>query len=395
MPSVEPAARNADLEAFRARCRDAAAYSREHDGDLVLVYRDGEMVFEDASATYSARTPHVLASGTKSFVGVAAMCAVADGLLTLDEPVSATIHEWKSDPRKSSVTIRQLLSLASGLEGLSATIDSAANARAAGITDRATASIAGRSLAAPGERFIYGPSSFYVFGELLKRKLVAAKTGDADIAAYLDRRIFTPLGIKPSFMRDEAGNPNMAGGCRISAADWVRFGEFMRHGGTHDGQSLLAPELVAQLTTATGPNPRYGLTWWLLDSSGEDAEDLVAADMAADRLESADGPIRRRLAQRMRERARIQEAAARDAAAARAPSESPLGYMAAGKGKQRLYVLPEHGLTIVRFGALTGSRDFHDAEFLGKLLGPLKDASAEESAGESAGESKDEPGAPR
>jgi hypothetical protein len=43
--------------------------------------------------------------------------------------------------------------------------------------------------------------------------------------------------------------------------------------------------------------------------------------------------------------------------------------MAAGKGKQRLYILPEQKLTIVRFGPLEGSKGFDNREFLRLLLG--------------------------
>jgi hypothetical protein len=45
-----------------------------------------------------------------------------------------------------------------------------------------------------------------------------------------------------------------------------------------------------------------------------------------------------------------------------------VGTMAAGKGKQRLYVLPAQGLTVVRFGPLEGPRGYEDREFLQRLL---------------------------
>jgi hypothetical protein len=43
--------------------------------------------------------------------------------------------------------------------------------------------------------------------------------------------------------------------------------------------------------------------------------------------------------------------------------------MAAGKGKQRLSILPEQKLTVVRFGPLEGSKSFDNREFLRLLLG--------------------------
>jgi hypothetical protein len=43
-------------------------------------------------------------------------------------------------------------------------------------------------------------------------------------------------------------------------------------------------------------------------------------------------------------------------------------FMAAGAGKQRLYVIPSHKLVVVRQGDLRASRGFSDAEFLDRLL---------------------------
>ncbi len=359
--STKAAAPAAADDAFLARCRAAAKYSRTHDGEVLLVYLDGKPVFEDAIANFTVNTPHALASGTKSFSGIAAALAIEDGLLSLDEKVADTIHEWKSDPRKSRVTVRQLLSLSSGLESLGSLIDNPRNARAAGMSNRAAASIGAETRAEPGERFIYGPSQFYVFGELMKRKLAAAKTGDADVVAYLDRKVFKPLGIEPRFLRDEAGNANLPGGCRMTARDWAVFGEFVRNGGVHDGKRIVGAEALAELMKSHGPNKAYGLTWWLIrDGDSTDPEDALAADMIADRLDQRGGAVRGRLAERARERAR----------AAGPDDSSPIiGFMAAGKGKQRLYILPEQKLTIVRFGPLEGSRGFENSEFLRLLLG--------------------------
>jgi CubicO group peptidase (beta-lactamase class C family) len=347
-----------DDAAFLARCQAAAAYSREHGGEVMLVLCEGTPVFRDAIDGFSTGTPHLLASGTKSFSGIAAALAVDEGLLRFDELVSDTITEWKSDPRKSRVTVRQLLSLASGLESLGAKIDNPRNARAAGITDRAEASIDARMLADPGERFIYGPSSYYVFGELMKRKLAAAKTGDADVVAYLTRKVFVPLGISPRFLRDEAGNANLPGGCRVSAEEWATFGEMVRNRGVHGGTRIVGEATLAELMKPHGPNPAYGLTWWILRDGGADPEDALESEIAAERLELKGGAVRERMAKRIRERGM-----------ASAPEPGAIvGTMAAGKGKQRLYVLPAQGLTVVRFGPLEGPRGYEDREFLRRLL---------------------------
>ncbi len=368
--------------ALLARCRAAAEYSRARNGEGMLVLLDGEPVFEDFRGDESAAFPHLLASGSKSYCGIAAALAIEDGFLSLDEAVADTITEWRDDPAKSKVTVRQLLSLSGGLAPLSATIDNGRNAAAAGIRDRAKASIDAPLHAQPGERFIYGPSQFYVFGELMKRKLASRPEGDADLVAYLERRLFAPLGISPRFLRDPVGNPNLAGGARTRARDWATFGECIRNGGRHEGRVLVDPAILEEVMRPHGPNPRYGLTWWLLRDGAGTPEAEVAVDMIDERLTQAErpGPVREAIRRRIAERARADAQRAVESSRAVGALGPVEGFMAAGKGKQRLYVLPGHGITIVRFGALDGSRGYQDAEFLTILLGDTAHAAGEAAA---------------
>jgi formylglycine-generating enzyme required for sulfatase activity len=120
----------------------------------------------------------------------------------------------------------------------------------------------------------------------------------------------------------------------------------VRNGGRHGDMQLVDPARLREVLTPHGPNPRYGLTWWLIGPGMQDPEDLMSAGIAG-------------VAQRVRR------------GEADADDRRVSGVMAAGKGKQRLYVLPEQRMTVVRFGALEGSKDFHDSEFLELLAGPL------------------------
>jgi CubicO group peptidase (beta-lactamase class C family) len=169
----------------------------------------------------------------------------------------------------------------------------------------------------------------------------------------------------------------MAGGGRIGARAWATFGEMVLDGGViraSDGTEtrIVSESTLQEVLKSHGPNPRYGLTWWLLSDGGNNPEDEVAADLAADRLEPDpnDNAVRRGI------RGRLADAARRRADQAAAEAKKPenadvpiIGVMAAGKGKQRLYVLPEANLVVVRFGAIDGGNTYADAEFLKLLLG--------------------------
>src|SRR5947207_421510 len=98
--SVDPAAVSA-----------AAEYSARYHGVSFLAIQDRRTLLEQ-----NAKTPHKIYSGTKAFWNLAALAAVEDSLLNLDERVGDTITSWRSDPRKAQVTIRQLLDFDSGLE---------------------------------------------------------------------------------------------------------------------------------------------------------------------------------------------------------------------------------------------------------------------------------------
>src|SRR4051812_25253846 len=136
----------------------AAEYSAEHKGISCLVMLDGKIVFEDYPNGGKADRAHELASGTKSFWGVAAVARAQDGLLTLDELVAATIMEWKDDPRKSKATIRHLLSLTAGQpRGVIGKVPTYADA------------IKVTFQADPGVKFAYGPNPYQTFGEVLRR----------------------------------------------------------------------------------------------------------------------------------------------------------------------------------------------------------------------------------
>src|SRR5437016_13392997 len=150
----------------------------------MLVMQNGRTIFEHYANGGSAGGRWPIFSGTKSFWGIAALAAVDYGLFRLDDLVSDTITEWKSDPRKSRITIRQLLSQTDGVEGGS-------RLQRASIRDRNAMAIRLPTVAEPGAAFIYGPSHLQIFSELLRRKLQ-----DRAITAYVETRVQNRPGLR-------------------------------------------------------------------------------------------------------------------------------------------------------------------------------------------------------
>lgn len=251
-----------DLES----CRRAVQHSIASNGKSVLVMYDGRIVYEHYQAEGSPETAWELASGTKSFSGVIAMLMVQEGLCRLDEKISDTITEWKSDPQKQKITLNQLLHLTSGLKPeLNGPLASPSWQE----------SIAAPMVHEPGTKFEYGPVPFQCFGEFAARKLAGRNQGPVE---FLDEKVFQPIGLEYTLWReDENGKPLMPAGASLTAREWVKYGEFVRLGGAWQGKSLLQTELLDQCFLGTKQNPAYGLTFWLGKNRGLGSDAGIAA----------------------------------------------------------------------------------------------------------------------
>jgi CubicO group peptidase (beta-lactamase class C family) len=299
----------------------ADRYSQTHNGLALVIVQGGRTLCDDHSRLPEGE-PFRIYSGTKNFVALTCLIAAQTGLLSLDEPASLTLTEWRHD-RRRSITIRQLLNQTSGLDPSAGMIGDS--------RDQMGAAVQARLRAAPGDEFHYGPANYQALGEILRRKL--ARTGTS-VQDYMERVIFDPLDVDVSaWARDDAGQPLMHAGIQLTTENWLKFGLFILHRGAVGGRQLVEPRLFAQLFTGTDANPAYGLSFWLnrAEDGGQPMRDLQPA-MDGEQLD-AGGP--------------------RDIAAAE------------GSDKQRLYVIPSRDLVIVRFAA--GGR-FSDQDFLSRLL---------------------------
>lgn len=296
----------------------AAEYSRSHNGVAVLVMKGDKIVFEDYTTDDAADMPWFLASGTKSFSGVVCAAAIEDKLIkNFDEKVSDTITEWKSDPRKSKITIRQLLSLTSGID-----------AGQIGIVPTYAEAITSRASYEPGTHFEYGPVPFQIFGELMTRKL---KSQNETVMLYLKRRILDPIGLSVVFWRKKNDQILLPQGATLTAREWAKFGLLLKNNGKWNGKQIIDGKLLDELIVGSKVNPAYGLTFWLnAKGSGPSGNERM----------NVGGEV-------------LNGGKALDL------------FMAAGAGNQRLYVIKSHDLVVVRFGMFGG---WDDREFISKLL---------------------------
>jgi CubicO group peptidase (beta-lactamase class C family) len=314
-----------------ADCERAAKYSESRRGAAVLVMQNGRTIFEHYANGGSAGRRWPIFSGTKSFWGIAALAAVHDGLFRLDDPVADTITEWKSDPRKSRITIRELLNQTDGIEG-------ASHLQRPSIRDRNAMAIQLPAIVEPGTAFIYGPSHIQIFSELLRRKLRGRS-----VINYFEGRVSNRLGLRGlNYKKDSRGNPLPATGFELTAREWARFGELIVGNGSYHGRQIVPAALLREALTGSQTNPSYGLTFWLNQQAPNGREDDMERllDMPWQSAQWTDVCI------------------CKDA-----PADM---VVALGSHYQRLFMIPSLKTIIVRQGS---GGNFSDAHFLRLMLG--------------------------
>ena len=361
-PASEPAASAATAAGAVAtkisaeNFKKAADYSKANKGRAVLVMIDGKIAFERYDNGFSEKTATHLHSATKGFWGPVVAAMIEDGMIdSFDELASKTLPEWKDHPRKSRITLRHLLTLSAGL--VQDVKNLQGHDRPTLATDLYKHAIGVRARSEPGAVFQYGPSCYYVVGEIMKRKLAARKQTPLD---YLKKRILEPIGSKPgNWVHDKSGNPHIPNAASFTARDWAKFGQWLLQGGKWNGKQIVRKDLLQELVKPSKANPGHGLFLWLNRPGG---------------VGSGNDPR--------------QKSKPGDKAGWIYRGGCPELFAALGAGKCRMYMIPSLNMVVVRQADQKRDR-YQDATFLNLLIEGRQPASGQSGTATSA-EQKDE-----
>ena len=157
-----------------------------HDGRLVL-----DKAYGKANEGLQARPdlPYQIASNSKQFTAMALLLLQDEGKLSLDDHVSKYIAGITAGDQ---ITIRQLLSHTSGLQDFWPQDYLFADMRVPTTPQHIVDKWAKKPLDfAPGTRWQYSNTGYVVAG------MIAEKVSGESLLTYLNRKIFTPLGMHP------------------------------------------------------------------------------------------------------------------------------------------------------------------------------------------------------
>lgn len=195
---AKPASPSSEVVLLEKVIADELAQTRTP-GAAMVVVKDGAVVYargfgrasSEGSAPVTTATLFRLGSTTKMLTATAVLSLVADGKLSLTQPVTRYLPTLGE--AFSRVTLQQLLSHSAGLCEATPKIDS----RDDDALEREIAGWAGtqRFYTDPGAQYSYAGPSYYLSGRLLE--LVTGKP----YADAMEQLVFAPLGMKSSTLR--------------------------------------------------------------------------------------------------------------------------------------------------------------------------------------------------
>lgn len=228
---------------------------------LVVVHR-GRILAERYADGFSAHTPQVGWSMTKSVLNALTGILVRERRLTLDAPAPLPPGTAPTDPRRR-ITPRHLLHMSSGL----AFDEKYADPFSDVVTmlyrhGDGAGFVLGKPLAAePGQQFHYASGDAMLLARVLR-----AATGDSehDYLTLPRRALFDKLGMASAVLEtDAAGTFVGAAWAHASARDWARFGLLYLRDGVWNGTRVLPVGWVRFTATPVAVARNYGAQFWL------------------------------------------------------------------------------------------------------------------------------------
>lgn len=222
----------------------------------LLVVRSGAVVAECEWAPYRLQQRQMMFSASKAFTAFAIGCAVAEGLLSIDDRVADLLADEvpkKVPPELADVQVRHLLTMTLG--------QIEENRR---LFKRWTRTILGQKFEwIPGSRFHYDSMATYLLAVIL------AKVTGQRLLDYLTPHLFEPLGIPvggdDGVTWDQSPEGVDLGGFGLWATgeDLAKFGQLYLQHGKWDGRQLIPASWVdTMMSDLVDPTPMgWGPDW--------------------------------------------------------------------------------------------------------------------------------------
>ena len=253
--------------AVAARLVDRVVDGTYKDVHGILVYRGGRLVIEEYFYEYDRDRVHQMRSASKSVVSTLVGIAIDRGVLAGDGELVLKRLPYDSyanaDQRKGQLTLRDLLTMRSGLACNDWDGNSPGNeSRVYQSLDWVKFVLDLPMVEPPGTHGQYCSGNVAVAGRMVERA-----TGTT-LPAFAQQHLFTPLGISSSSVRWNytlsASNAATFAQLYLRPRDMLKLGVLFQQRGRWQGRQIVSREWVERSTErwSTVGDQDYGYFWW-------------------------------------------------------------------------------------------------------------------------------------
>src|ERR671912_200551 len=277
LPADNPYASQIEAIGNRSTNGSLVDYLESSGTTAFLVIQDDKLLYERYFNGYDETSVNTSFSMAKSFASALVGIAIDEGYIkSVDEPITNYLPELlEKDERFESITIRNLLTMSSGIkyeEGgdmpWSEDADDTKTYYATNLRELVleNCQIEGE----PGEYFEYNNYNPLLVGMILERA-----TG-MPVSRYLQEKLWKPIGMEAdgswSLDSSVSGFEKMESGVNARARDFARFGMLFAQEGNWEDEQLISQGWIGESTradTSTDPSQDYQYFWWVNTPHGE------------------------------------------------------------------------------------------------------------------------------
>jgi len=233
----------------------------------IVVIKDEKFLLEEYFNGYNRDSLNDTRSVGKSFSSALMGIAIKDGHIKCENQTLKDFYDLKQfknySSKKDSVTLKSLLTMSSAFEGNDADSDSAGNEENMYPTDNWVKFTLDLPMTENkiGKNWNYFTAGVVVTGDILDKSVPNG------LQNYADKKLFKPLGITNyKWQFTPQNKPSLAGGLKMRALDFAKFGQLYKNNGIWNGKQILDKTWIQKTFTNYFADNKesegYGYLFW-------------------------------------------------------------------------------------------------------------------------------------
>jgi CubicO group peptidase (beta-lactamase class C family) len=233
----------------------------------LIIQQNGEILSERYFKGRSANRAFNIKSASKSIIGLLTGIAVDEGFIpSIEEPISTYFTEYFQDnpnPKKESITVRNLLSMQAGLRSTSS-----GNYGAWVISNNWVDYALDQDFITDIDgRMVYSTGTSHLLS------VIITKATGMSTKAFAEEYLFDPMNIEiGGWDRDPQGYYMGGNNMAMKPSDLLKIGQMLIDDGIWEGQQIISKEWIVdsfKTYTYSNYNPYgYGYQWWNKETAG-------------------------------------------------------------------------------------------------------------------------------